>query len=161
MADLEELKKQAKRKVEAEMTEPDSPLGQIGMMCITWIDYADNAAELILTEGKTLAGALGEMRKYAAKVKNGNAACVDPVKAMELVLEYFCQPDPKAIIEGGLMYKCMMDAAARFKPYEATVPVDVEIKPMEPAPVQEVPAQSKPQPGADLMAALNALSLED
>lgn len=161
MADLEELKKQAKRKVEAEMTEPDSPIGQIGMMCITWIDYADNAAELILTEGKTLAGALWEMRKYAAKVKNGNAACVDPVKAMELALEYFGQPDPKGIIEGGLMYKCMMDAAARFKPYDATVPADVGIKHMEPAPVQEVPAQSKPQPGADLMAALNALSLED
>lgn len=153
MAELEELKKQAKRKVEAEMTEPDSPIGQIGMMCITWIDYADNAAELIMAEGKTLAGALGEIRKYAAKIKKGNTACVEPVKAMELVLEYFGQPDPKAIIEGGLMYKCMMDAAARFKPY------GVE-EPQEPAPVhKEEPP--KPQPGADLMAALNALSLED
>ena len=151
MANLEDLKEQAKRKVEAEMTEPDSPIGQIGMICLTWIDYADNAAEMILGEGKTLAGAYEEIRKYAQKNQKNGQTCVEPTKTFELVLEYFGQADPKGIIEGGLMYRCMMAAAASFKPYDMDGPEP-------PAPV---PVPQKTQPGADLMAALNALSLED
>ena len=151
MANLEDLKEQAKRKVEAEMTEPDSPIGQIGMICLTWIDYADNAAEMILGEGKTLAGAYEEIRKYAQKNQKSGQTCVEPTKTFELVLEYFGQDDPKGIIEGGLMYRCMMAAAARFKPYGADSAEELP----KPQPVAEKPQQKKS------MSALDALNLED
>ena len=57
MENFEEIKAKARQKVEAEVTEPDSPEGQVGMMLLSWLDYADNAAELILAEGKTVKGA--------------------------------------------------------------------------------------------------------
>jgi hypothetical protein len=116
METLEDIKTKARQKIEAETTDTDSYTGQIGMMLLSWIDYADNAAELILTDGKTIKGAFEAIRDYASKHKTDNYACVAPAKSMELVLEYFGQTDPQAVIEGGLMYKAMRDEVERWEP---------------------------------------------
>jgi hypothetical protein len=158
METLEDIKAKARQKVEAEITNTDTYTGQIGMMLLTWIDYTDNAAELILTDGKTVKGAFEAMRDYASKHKEGNFACLVPPKAMEIVLEYFGQPDPQSVIEGGLMYQAMMDATAKFKPYGTETPKNETVT---------SPSEQKTQPVAEEtkakndLSALSALSLED
>lgn len=150
---LLELKEQARQKIEGEMEGFDSPVSQIGMICLSWLDYADNAAELILTNGKTLKGAWNSIYEHASKVQKNGAACVEPAKSFELVLEYFGQPDPQGIIEGGLMYKAMTDAAARFKPYGVEAPAPPAAIPSNPQPAAILPKPAK--------SALDALNLED
>lgn len=158
METLEEIKAKARQKVEAEITNTDTYTGQIGMMLLTWIDYTDNAAELILADDKTVIGAFEAMRDYASKHKEGNFACLVPPKAMEIVLEYFGQPDPQSVIEGGLMYKAMMDATAKFKPYGTEPPESGTVT--TPSEQNPQPVAEKQQPAANL-SALNALNLED
>lgn len=172
METLEDIKAQARQKIEAETTDTESYTGQIGMMLLSWIDYADNAAELILTDGKTIKGAFEAIRDYASVHRTGNYACVPPTKAMELILKYFGQEEPQAVIEGGLMYKVMTDEAARFKPYGTETP-ESGTKGTEngtDAPETETvtsPSEQKPQPVAEEtkpkndLSALSALSLED
>jgi len=172
METLEDIKAKARQKIEAETTDTDSYTGQIGMMLLSWIDYADNAAELILTDGKTVKGAFEAIRDYASVHRTGNYACVPPTKAMELILKYFGQEEPQAVIEGGLMYKVMTDEAARFKPYGTETP-ESGTKGTEngtDAPETETvtsPSEQKPQPVAEEtkpkndLSALSALSLED
>jgi hypothetical protein len=172
METLEDIKAKARQKIEAETTDTESYTGQIGMMLLSWIDYADNAAELILTDGKTIKGAFEAIRDYASVHRTGNYACVPPTKAMELVLEYFEQEEPQAVIEGGLMYKVMTDEAARFKPYGTETPKS-EAETTESgtdAPETEtitIPSEQKTQPVAEEtkvkndLSALSALSLED
>ena len=46
-------------------------------------------AEKILADDKTLAGAFGEIRKYAEGHKTGNYAFVPPEKAVEIVDAYY------------------------------------------------------------------------
>lgn len=46
-------------------------------------------AEKVLQNGKTLAGAFGEIRKYAESHKSGSYAFVPPAKALELVSAYY------------------------------------------------------------------------
>ena len=179
METLEDIKAKARQKIEAETTDTDSYTGQIGMMLLSWIDYADNAAELILTDGKTIKGAFEAIRDYASVHRTGNYACVPPTKAMELILKYFGQEEPQAVIEGGLMYKVMTDEAARFKPYGTETPKS-EAETTESgtegtengtdAPETETvtsPSEQKTQPVAEEtkpkndLSALSALSLED
>lgn len=158
METLEDIKAKARQKIEAETTDTDSYTGRIGMMLLSWIDYADNAAELILTDGKTIKGAFEAIRDYARAHRTGNYACVPPTKAMELILEYFGQEEPQAVIEGGFMYKVMTDEAARFKPYGTDTPETETVT---------SPSEQKTQPVAEKtkhkndLSALSALSLED
>lgn len=151
MGTLEDIKEKARKKVEAEITNTDDYTGKIGMILLSWIEYADNAAGLILTEGKTVRGAFEAMKDYASKHKEGGFACIAPQKALEIILEYFGQPDPQSIIEGGLMYRAMMDEAARFKPYG----VDENSSGQNPHPVAEGTTTKND------LSALNALRLED
>lgn len=172
METLEDIKAKARQKIEAETTDTDSYTGQIGMMLLSWIDYADNAAELILTDGKTIKGAFEAIRDYASVHRTGNYACVPPTKAMELILKYFGQEEPQAVIEGGLMYKVMTDEAARFKPYGTETPengtkgTENGTDALETETVTS-PSEQKPQPVAEEtkpkndLSALSALSLED
>ena len=159
MENLEEMKAKAKEKIEKEMGETDTPLGQIGMILLAWLDYAEDAAEKINQESKTLDGAYKALRNHASKHKGKSMSyCVNPAEAMEIILEYFGQPDPKGVIEGGLMYKAMTEAAAKFKPYGTEPPESGTVttqSEQNPQPVAE-----KQQPAANL-SALNALSLED
>ena len=174
MENFEEIKAKARQKIEGEITNTDDYMGQIGMFLLSWIEYADNAAELIMTEGKDMKGAFRAIRDYASKnrEKKGNYACVAPTKAMELVLEYFGQADPQGVIEGGLMYKAMMDAANKSKPYgtEAakteTVPQESGTSTQEsgtdtPESGTEPKAQPVAEPPKKSLSALESLSLED
>ena len=153
------IKELAKQKIEKEIIKETegvidavTPLGQIGLVCLSWLDYADDAAERINQEGKTLAGALKAMREHANKERGKEMYyCMTPEAALGIILEYFGQPDPVGVIEGGFMYKCMMDAAAGFRPY---MDAAAEI-PSKPQPVAEKPQQKK------YMSALDALNLED
>lgn len=124
MGYLENCKVSARTKIELEDTEKfRAECGdQIPKFLLSWLDYDDNAAVLIAAGEKTLYGAFKAIRDYASKHKAGSCAYVPPEKAMELVLEYFGQEEPQAVIEGGLMYKVMMDEAARFKPYGTETP---------------------------------------
>ncbi len=158
METLEDIKAKARQKVEAETTDTDSYTGQIGMMLLSWIDYADNAAELILTDGKTVKGAFEAIREYARAHSTRNYACVPPTKAMELILEYFGQEEPQAVIEGGLMYKVMMDEAAKFKPYGMETPKSEAVTSQSEQNPQPVAEEAKPR---NDLSALSALSLED
>jgi len=155
METLDDIKAKARQKVEAEITNTDDYTGQIGMFLLSWIEYADNAAELIMTEGKDIKGAFEAIRDYASKHKTNNYACVAPAKGMELVLEYFGQADPIGVIEGGLMYKFMQDAMTRYQPQYVEAQVVMDDEPPKPQPVAE-----EPKPKKDL-SALSALSLEN
>ena len=69
MTELEERKEAARQKIEKEMGETDTPLGQIGMILLAWLDYSDGAAEKINQESKTLDGAYKALRNHASKHK--------------------------------------------------------------------------------------------
>ena len=155
METLDDIKAKARQKVEAEITNTDDYTGQIGMFLLSWIEYEDNAAELIMTEGKDIKGAFEAIRDYASEHKTNNYACVAPAKGMELVLEYFGQADPIGVIEGGLMYKFMQDAMTRYQPQYVEAQVVMDDEPPKPQPVAE-----EQKPKKDL-SALSALSLED
>ena len=167
MGYLENCKVSARTKIELEDTEKfRAECGdQIPKFLLSWLDYDDNAAVLIAAGEKTLYGAFEAIRDYASKHKTGNCAYVPPEKAMELVLEYFGQEEPQAVIEGGLMYKVMMDEAARFKPYGTETPKS-EAETTETETVTS-PSEQKTQPVAEEtkvkndLSALSALSLED
>ncbi len=181
MGYLENCKVSARTKIELEDTEKfRAECGdQIPKFLLSWLDYDDNAAVLIAAGEKTLYGAFKAIRDYASKYKVGSCAYVPPEKAMELVLEYFGQEEPQAVIEGGLMYKVMMDEAARFKPYGTEMPKS-EAETTKSgtegtengtdAPKTETvtsPSEQKTQPVAEEtkpkndLSALSALSLED
>lgn len=174
MGYLENCKVSARTKIELEDTEKfRAECGdQIPKFLLSWLDYDDNAAVLIAAGEKTLYGAFEAIRDYASKHKTGNCAYVPPEKAMELVLEYFGQEEPQAVIEGGLMYKVMMDEAARFKPYGTETPesgtkgTENGTDALETETVTS-PSEQKPQPVAEEtkpkndLSALSALSLED
>ena len=181
MGYLENCKVSARTKIELEDTEKfRAECGdQIPKFLLSWLDYDDNAAVLIAAGEKTLYGAFEAIRDYASKHKTGSCAYVPPEKAMELVLEYFGQEEPQAVIEGGLMYKAMMDEVARFKPYGTETPKS-EAETTESGtegtengtdtPETETvtsPSEQKTQPVAEEtkpkndLSALSALSLED
>ena len=167
MGYLENCKVSARTKIELEDTEKfRAECGdQIPKFLLSWLDYDDNAAVLIAAGEKTLYGAFKAIRDYASKHKAGSCAYVPPEKAMELVLEYFGQEEPQAVIEGGLMYKVMMDEAARFKPYGTETPKS-GTEGTENGTVTS-PSEQKTQPVAEEtkpkndLSALSALSLED
>ena len=181
MGYLENCKVGARTKIELEDTEKfRAECGdQIPKFLLSWLDYDDNAAVLIAAGEKTLYGAFKAIRDYASKHKTGSCAYVPPEKAMELVLEYFGQEEPQAVIEGGLMYKVMMDEAARFKPYgtekpkseaETTESGTTATESGTDAPKTETvtsPSEQKTQPVAEEtkpkndLSALSALKLED
>ena len=174
MGYLENCKVSARTKIELEDTEKfRAECGdQIPKFLLSWLDYDDNAAVLIAAGEKTLYGAFKAIRDYASKHKAGSCAYVPPEKAMELVLEYFGQEEPQAVIEGGLMYKVMMDEAARFKPYGTEMPKNEAETTKSGTEGTEngtvtSPSEQKTQPVAEEtkpkndLSALSALSLED
>ena len=170
MGYLENCKVGARTKIELEDTEKfRAECGdQIPKFLLSWLDYDDNAAVLIAAGEKTLYGAFKAIRDYASKHKTGNCAYVPPEKAMELVLEYFGQEEPQAVIEGGLMYKVMMDEAARFKPYGTETPkIGTEstengtVESASEQKTQPVAKTARPCTALDVAKALSNISLED
>ena len=65
-------------------------LNALGDMMCDYLCAHRSAAAQILTEGKTLQGAMKNMEEYARKNRGkNNYACVPPSKAMELTLAYY------------------------------------------------------------------------
>ena len=59
----------AREHIEKQIENIDSPVGQVGAICLAWLEYApETAAPLLMAEGKTLEGALGFMRTQAGRI---------------------------------------------------------------------------------------------
>ena len=109
------MKEQAIQKIEKE--ECKGPVAELQQMIMCWLAVDEKAAGLIMTEGKTIKGAYEAMRKEAEKIKSGMSACLEPSKAMAIVMEYFGM-DKDSIqqeLEGGLMYRIITEYSTRWK----------------------------------------------
>lgn len=116
----------AKEKLEQEKIAAGSAQDRIKEFCLLWLDVSDKAAELILTNGKTVAEAYSFMREKASQKRSGaNCVCIPPEEAAEVILEYFGMKKDEAQqeLEHGLMYRLMMAASRKYKPYGAPDPI--------------------------------------
>ena len=149
------MKEQAMQKIEKERCK--GPVAELQQMIMCWIAVDDKAAGLIMTEDKTIKGAYEFMRKEAEKIKSGMSAVIDPPKAMAIVMEYFGM-DKNSIqqeLEGGLMYRIIMEYSTRWKPYGA--PVEITTKPQ---PASDIPQEPAKEPEAKGFS-LDDFSMED
>ena len=115
----------AREKLEQERITAGSAQDKIKEFCLLWLDVSDKAAELILTNGKTVADAYSFMREKASQKRSGaSCVCIPPEEAAEVILEYFGMKKDEAQqeLEHGLMYQLMMAASKKFKPYGMTEP---------------------------------------
>lgn len=81
---------QAKVKLQTEMdATKGSYVKVVGSYLLQYLDDHPEAAEKILVEDKTIAKSLAEMRKVAAKQKDGNVAVLTDREGFEVVLKYF------------------------------------------------------------------------
>ena len=125
----------AREKLEQEKLTAGSAKDRVREILFLWLEASpDEAAELILKEGKTVGGAYTAMRGNASK-NRGSASCVctPPEEAIGIVLEYFGMKDVQQKLEHGLLYQMMMAASKKYKPYGMTEP-ETE----KPHPVAEV-----------------------
>lgn len=124
------MKEQAIQKIEKE--ECKGPVAELQQMIMCWLAVDEKAAGLIMTEGKTIKGAYEAMRKEAEKIKSGMSACLEPSKAMAIVMEYFGM-DKDSIqqeLEGGLMYRIITEYSTRWKPYGAPLEISSNPQPV-------------------------------
>lgn len=114
----------AREKLEQEKLTAGSAQDKIKEFCLLWLEVSDKAAELILTNGKTVAEAYSFMREKASQKRSGaSCVCIPPEEAAEVILEYFGMKKDEAQqeLEHGLMYQLMMAASKKYKPYGAAV----------------------------------------
>jgi hypothetical protein len=142
------MKVQAMQKIEKE--ECKGPVAELQQMIMCWIAVDERAAGLILAENKTVAGAYKAMEDVARKVKRGNHAVIDPPKAMAIVMEYYgmAKDDIQKELEGGLMYRIIMEYSTRWKPYGA--PVEITTNPQPVADIPQEPANEPENKGFSL-----------
>ena len=131
---------EARKHIEEQIENIDSPVGQVGAICLAWLEYAgEEAAPLLMAEGKTLGGALEAMREYANKNRGAkNSILIGPMQAMEQILEYYACSDPIGVVEGGFAYFCMQKEAAKFCP--ANTQPAADLPSMAPPAPASVPA---------------------
>lgn len=149
------MKEQAIQKIEKEQCK--GPVAELQQMILCWVAVDDKAAGLILTEKKTVAGAYKAMESVARKEKSGSSAVIDPPKAMAIVMEYFGM-DKDTIqqeLEGGLMYRIIMEYSTKWKPYGAPIEITTN-----PKPVADLPPAPAPEPASKAFS-LDDFSLED
>ena len=109
---------EARKHIEEQIDNTDTPIGQVGAICLAWLEYSqEEAAPLLMAEGKTLEGALEAMREYANKERGGkHSFAVGPMQAMEQVLEHFGHDDPIGVVEGGFAYFCLQKQMEQVRP---------------------------------------------
>ena len=110
----------AREKLEQEKITAGSAQDRIKEFCLLWLEVSDKAAELILAEDKTIAKAYNFMKEKASQKRSGaSCVCIPPEEAAEVILEYFGMKKDEAQqeLEHGLMYKLMMAASKKYKPY--------------------------------------------
>ena len=120
---------------------------QVISLLRSWLSYQEEAAGFIMAEGKSPKGCYKAM--YDKAFKASRRKCVGNEDAAEWVLEYYGAPDPKALLEGGLYYKMIVDAAENYRPYGA--------EPFQAAPVAPVAKPSAPAETAGADDSLEAL----
>lgn len=111
----------AREKLEQEKLTAGSAKDRVREILFLWLEASPaEAAELILKKEKTVDGAYTAMRENASK-NRGSATCVctPPEEAVGTILEYFGMKKDEAQqeLEHGLMYKLMMAASKKYKPY--------------------------------------------
>lgn len=133
------MKEQAIQKIEKEKC--SGPVAELQQMILCWVAVDDKVAGLILTEKKDVAGAYKAMESVARKEKSGNHAVIDPPKAMAIVMEYYgmAKDDIQKELEGGLMYRIIMEYSTRWKPYGA--PIEITTNPQPAADLPPAPAE--------------------
>lgn len=134
MATMEE----ARKRIEEQIENTDTPVGQVGAICLNWLEYSKEAAPLLMAEGKTLKGALGAMREYANKNRGKeNSFVVGPMQSMIQILEYYGHDDPIGVVEGGFACFCMQKAMQT-------------VRPANPQPATDLPSAPKPKKAVTL-----------
>ena len=131
---------EARKHIEEQIDNTDSPIGQVGAICLNWLEYSEEAAPLLMAEGKDLKGALGAMRVYADKNRGAkNNFVVGPTQAMISVLEYYGHDDAIGVVEGGFAYFCMQKAMEKVRPANTQPAADL---PPAPTPAPEKPKKA-------------------
>ena len=125
----------AREKLEQENIAAGSAKDRVREILLLWLEASP--AELILKKGKTVDKAYTAMRENASK-NRGSASCVctPPEEAVGTILEYFGMKDVQQKLEHGLLYKMMIAASKKFRPYGMAEP-EME-KPHPVAEVEEV-----------------------
>lgn len=137
------MKEQAMQKIEKEQCK--GPVAELQQMILCWVAVDEKAAGLIMTKNKNVKGAYAAMRKEAEKIKSGQSAVIDPPKAMAIVMEYFGM-DKDTIqqeLEGGLMYRIIMEYSTKWKPYGAPIEITTNPKPVADLPQTPAEPESK------------------
>lgn len=144
MADMVE---EARKHIEEQIDNTDTPVGQVGTICLNWLEYnPETAAPILFDEGKTLKGALEAMREYANKNRGKEKSfVVSPMQAMEQILDYYEHPDPIGVVEGGFAYFCMQKEMEKVRPANTQPAADLSPAP-SPAPSSVVTSAPAPKP---------------
>ena len=151
----------AREKLEQEKITAGSAQDRVREILFLWLEASpDEAAELILKEGKTLGGAYTAMRENASK-NRGSASCVctPPEEAVGTILEYFGMKDVQQKLEHGLLYQMMMAASKKYKPYGTPEPA-VE-NPQPDAETEEIEKDVAVEQPHRALADLSAFSMEE
>lgn len=79
----------SKIKTEMEHNASSAYIKVVGEFLLKHLEAHPEAAEKVLSEDKTIAKSLAEMRKVAEKQKDGNVAVLTDQEGFEVVLKYF------------------------------------------------------------------------
>lgn len=132
---MSDMVSEAREHIEQQIENIDSPVGQVGAICLNWLEYSPEAAPLLMAEGKTIKDALYAMRKYADKHRGKEQSfVVSPMQALTQVLEYYGQEDPVGVVEGGFAYFCMQKEMEKARPANPQPAADLPPAPASAAP---------------------------
>lgn len=114
----------AREKLEQENLAAGSAKDRVREILLLWLEASpDEAAELILTKGKTAGRAYTAMKDKASKNRgSANCVCTPPEESVGTILEYFGMKDVQQKLEHGLMYQLMIAAGKKYKPYGVPEP---------------------------------------
>lgn len=151
------MKQQAMQKIDKETCK--GPVAELQKAVMCWLEADDEAAGLIMTEGKTINGLFDFLKDTARRNASNGCGCIngDDPEGMSLVLNYFGMDKNEAHsrLEGGLMYKMGQVMLSQWKPYGA--PVEITTNPQ---PVSDIPQESAKKPEAKGFS-LDDYSMED
>ena len=125
MSDIKTYK-EAVEAIENESLKPGSPEYAIACIVRAWLDYRpEEAAERVLTDGRSIKGCYQYTRKQAEKIyqMTGNrcvGASADTMLTWILGYYGYAEDEAQALIEGGLMMAVYHAMAKSWTPYGMT-----------------------------------------
>lgn len=103
----------------------DGAIDIVGNFLTELLRLNPHHAPLILAEGKTIKGAMEEMKKEAAKHKSGSWAALDFYTGTRVVLKYYGLPDMEPCEINSVINGLMEHTTAPVsKPVQAPAPAD-------------------------------------